>query len=89
MKFEVMWNNEHRVMNQSWENFLLCYNRLVDILLPTIMAAAIKLFGDLLNFKLTTVTLELILLYWPETCRDLSKLGYQHCVKKCQKICLI
>ena len=58
MKFEVMWNNEHRVMSQSWENFLLCYNRLVDILLPTIMAAAIKLFGDFSNFELTTVTLE-------------------------------
>ena len=58
MKFEVMWNNEHRVMGQSWENFLLCYNRLVDILFPTIMAAAIKLFGDFLNFELTTVTLE-------------------------------
>ena len=58
MKFEVMWNNEHRVMNQSWENFLLCYNRLVDILLPTIMAAAIKLFGDFSNSELTTVTLE-------------------------------
>ena len=50
MKFEVMWNNEHRAMSQSWENFLLCYNRLVDI--PTIMAAAIKLFGDFLNFEL-------------------------------------
>ena len=58
MKFEVMWNNEHRVMSQSWENFLLCYNRLVDILLLTIMAAAMKLFGDFLNFELTTVTLE-------------------------------
>ena len=34
MKFEVMWNNEHRVMIPSWRNFLLCYNRLVDILLP-------------------------------------------------------
>ena len=58
MKFEVMWNNEHRVMSQSWENFLLCYNRLVDILLPAIMAVAIKLFGDFLNFELTAVTLE-------------------------------
>ena len=56
MKFEVMWNNEHRVMSQSWENFLLCCNRLViDILLPTIMASTIKLFGDFLNFELTTV----------------------------------
>ena len=51
MKFEVMWNNEHRVMNQNGVNFLLCYNRLVDILLPTIMAAAILLFGDFLNFE--------------------------------------
>ena len=58
MKFEVMWNNEHRVMSQSWKKFLLCYDRLVDILLPTIMAAAIKLFGDFLNIELTTVTLE-------------------------------
>ena len=58
MKFEVLWNNEHRVMSQSWENFLLSYNRLVDILLPTIMAAAIKLFRDFLNFELTMVTLE-------------------------------
>ena len=41
MKFEVMWNNEHRVISLSWVNFLLCYSRLVDILLPTIMAAAI------------------------------------------------
>ena len=80
MKFEVMWNNEHRVMILNWGNFLLRYNRLVDILLPTIMAGTISLFGDFLNFKQQLLLRSLV--HWPETCRYLSQLGYQHCVKK-------
>ena len=53
----------------------------------TFMAAAIYMFGDFLNFE--QPLLSRLLVYPPETCRDLSKPTYQHCVKILSKNTLI
>ena len=53
-KFEVIWTNENRVMGKrSWRIFyyVIWENGLVGVLLPTNMAAAIKMYGDFQNFE--------------------------------------
>ena len=59
----------------------------MGILLPTDMAAAILMDGDFLSFEQPYFVH--LLVYRPETCRDLSKPGYLHCVKALSKKSLI
>ena len=46
--------------------------------LPTNMATAIQMFGDFQNFEQSYLLH--LLVYGPETLRDLSKSGYIHCM---------
>ena len=62
-------------------------NRAGGVLLPAIMAAAIKMYGDFQNFE--QLYLLPLLMYRPETCRDLSEWGYLHSVKSLSKKSLI
>ena len=74
--------NENRVTDQrSWRIFyyVIWENGLVGTLLSTNMAAVIYMYGDFMNFE--QLQLLHFLVYRPETCGDLSKQGYSHCVK--------
>ena len=57
----------------SWRIFyyVTWENGLVGILLPTNMAAAVQMYRDFQNFE--QPQLLHLLVYGPETCRDLSK----------------
>ena len=51
----------------------------MGILLPTNMAAAFQMYGDLLNFELPSLLH--LWVYRPETCREHSKRSHLHYVK--------
>ena len=67
--------------------YVIWKNGLVGILLPTNMAAAIWIHRDFLNFE--KPQLLHLLVYRPETCRELSKRLYLRYVKILLKKSLI